>query len=215
MALALDLPGVKALLLGGADTLWDDVEAVEALTGGPWAGLVIACNDAGVAWPHRLDHWATLHPEHFYSLPAATGDQPPHPGWIEQRKELGHPNGFTTWARRERGLVDRLCETWGGGSSGLLCVAVAAKLGVTHAILCGIPMESRPHFNDHHRTGRADWTAADNHWRGWIRAGNQTRMEPWVRSMSGRTRATFGGPTHDWLAGPGQERAGFGPKPKR
>ncbi len=190
---------MKALLLGGAETLWSDVQAVETLIGRPWDGAVIACNDAGVHWPRFLDHWCTLHPEQFRTWPDGG------PGWLEQRTELGHPDGYVTWARRTPKLVDRLCNTWGGGSSGLLCVAVAEKVGVTHAILCGIPMEATPHFNDHHRTGRDPWPSADSHWRAWERPNARRRMETWVRSMSGRTRALLGAPTLEWLAAGGRK----------
>ena len=50
-----------AIVLGGADCVWDDVLAWEAIYGRRWDGLVAAANDIGCHWPRPLDHWATLH----------------------------------------------------------------------------------------------------------------------------------------------------------
>lgn len=208
---------MRALILGSGYCLWDDVEEVERLVGREWDGLVIACNDAGVLWPRFLDHWVTMHPEQYRLWPntkvglreewAAAGRAPEayddwaqtRPGWVEQRAMLGHPDGFVRWARRNPDMVDRIVQTWGGGSSGLLAVATAEKLGATHAILCGMPMDRTPHVNDHHKCGSDPWMAADNHWRAWVRSKARRRMETWVRSMNGRTREHLGAPTLDWL----------------
>src|SRR5688572_6460764 len=54
-----------ALLLGGADCVWDDVNALESMLGSTWPGIVIAVNDIGAMWPRRLDHWCSLHMENM------------------------------------------------------------------------------------------------------------------------------------------------------
>ena len=190
---------VRAICLGGADTLWDDVERLEEMIGEEWPGLVIACNDAGVHWPRFLDHWCSLHPEQFRRFPDRS------PGWIEQRAAMGHPDGYATWARRNPELVDHLMHTWGCGSSGMMTVMLAERLGCTHAILCGIPMDERPHFNDHHKDGRKPWASWKNHRRGWQRNRAIPRMGGWVKSMSGWTREVLGEPTLDWLETGGRQ----------
>lgn len=180
-----------ALILGGADCLWEDVDRLGELLSRPWPGIVIATNDAGVHWPGRLDHWVTLHPEKFERVcpPGDTGE------WLARRSARGHPGGFTTWSRRADHIVDRLLEGWNGGSSGLFAVAVAHHLGVSRAVLCGVPMDERRHFHEAH--GGRPWEWADKHWQVWLR--HRERIAGWVRSMSGRTREQFGLPTLEWL----------------
>jgi hypothetical protein len=170
-----------ALVLGGADCLWDDVRGAEQCASNP---LVVACNNAGVVWPGRLDHWATLHPEELR--------------WrIERRAERGHPNGYETWTRPyAHGMKDRerVCRHvltgWSEGSSGFLALGVALQVA-DKAILCGIPMDERPHFD---RVG--GWESADKHWGAWL--DRAPSIEGRVRSMSGRTRDLFGAPDEEW-----------------
>lgn len=172
----------RALILGGAETLWDDVDGALQLTGGAWPGRVVAVNEAGVHWEGDLHHWVSYHPEHMQ-------------GWAERRAANGYRGDFTTWARRMEPWVDRQAPHWDGGSSGLLAVAVCHELGMERVILCGVPIERRPHFHD--RDDGRPWKYADTHWRKWKKAA--PKMAGWVRSMSGRTRDLLGEPTTEWL----------------
>lgn len=181
-----------ALILGGAECVWDDVEELEEeVLGREWPGLVIATNDAGADWPRRLDHWVSFHPEKFLEVmpPGNTG------AWVEERRRNGHPDGAVLWARRAEHIVDRLVEPWDGGSSGLLACVVAHELACTRGVLCGVPMDRRPHYHRGH--GGEPWKWADKHWREW--ETNEDRIQGWVRSMSGRTEVMLGRPTLDWL----------------
>lgn len=173
-----------ALVLGAADCLPEDVEAATALVDYREC-LVVACNDAGILWPHRLDHWATLHPNELW--------------WRErQRRERGYPDGYVTWTKvwppelkENEAICDRTLDGW-QGSSGLLALGAALQ----HAeagILCGIPMDPRPHIRRRKR-----WGAAHNYRDRW-EALHDT-LAPRVRSMSGWTMERFGEPTPDWLA---------------
>lgn len=180
-------PIMMGLVLGGADCVWDDLRALEAMAG-PWPGTVVAVNTIGALWPHRLDHWATLHPEKMGL-------------WIEARAENGHPPGFTIWAheldrwhsKRGRELVDRtLPVPMKTGSSGLFAVDVARAVGCERVVLCGVPMTASPHF------GRSEaWPEADRYWPRWVERLAELSS---VRSMSGRTRDLLGAPSPGWLA---------------
>lgn len=187
-----------ALLLGGSARLWDDVDAVNALVGGPWPGLVIACNDAGLHWPGRLDHWVSLHWEKFFG-PARDGSG----DWIRRRLESGLPTDFALWTRKKQPDHSELLaeEQWGPGSSGYLMVPVARR-NITApnpaAILCGVPMDCSEHF-DRPRP----WTNFQRHRRAWWR--DRPRLG-WVRSMSrgqnGETSWTMkllGVPDTEWM----------------
>lgn len=175
-----------ALILGGASTLWADVASLEGFIGRPWPGIVVACNEAGVYWPRRLDYWTSFHPQFF-------------PLWEKERFARGGPRGYVRFARRGiPGLADRSVRPWGGGSSGLLCVAVAkVELALPRGVLCGVPLDDRPHFHD--RDKGKSWKAADQHWRIW--EPHIDGLRGWLRSMSGRTRKVFGAPTMRWLNG--------------
>ena len=54
--------GPLALVIGGSAGVWDDIAAALDIAE---PDCVFACNDIGTRWPHQLDGWATLHPEHM------------------------------------------------------------------------------------------------------------------------------------------------------
>lgn len=174
---------VLAIVLGGGDSVWDDLQDLPV---DPLAHTILAVNDAGIYWPHRLDHWVTMHAEELEHRKA-------------RRADRGHPDGYVTWTKpyakgwehMER-LADRVMPGWMRGSSGMLAVGVALEVA-DHVVLCGVPMDDRPHFN---RT--YGWTACD-HFRGaWVE--NEHKMRGRVRSMSGWTRDLLGGCDAEWLA---------------
>jgi len=179
-----------ALVLGGAGNVWTDIDA--ALDLGEFSG-VVACNDAGAAYPGDLDAWVSLHGEKFgiwasarvaagYSWPSAilahmeassTKGLPP---CVTGRTEFRFPGQPTT------------------GSSGLFALKVALiDLGFDQAVLCGVPLSAEPgHFFD-----TAAWTAAAAHKRGWHEALPHIKHR--ARSMSGWTKEVLGSPDTEWL----------------
>jgi hypothetical protein len=179
---------VIALALGGASCLHADLAEAAKLVD-PAACTIVACNDAGIDWPHHLDEWATM-----------------HAGEMELRKAkraaLGHPDGYRTWTRPHPfGMQDRdrMCdELLAGysGSSGLLAVGVAIKTGHRRVMLCGIPMDTSEHYN---RSGA--WNAGPGYRPRWEEIGDHLRR--YCRSFSGWTRDFLGGPpTAEWLGAP-------------
>lgn len=203
-----------AVVLGGADTLWDDVAAAAALLtgelrierpppsitgddgpvpsiGGAPRPSVIATNAAGVYYPGHVDHWVTLHPEWWLGLPDSM------PGWMDQRRIRGGNLDAVRWSDRAlphwaQWNVDRITPRW-RGTSGLLAVKVAVELGFPRIVLCGIPMEDRGHF-DEPAKGFAGATTFQTEWKQVMH-----HFDGRVRSMSGWTRKVHGAPTREWL----------------
>jgi hypothetical protein len=173
---------LSALVLGSGNSLQKDKAEALALFD---PHLVIACNHAARDEPGRVDHWVTMHPDLL-------------PMWLEQRRRAGLPEPGQLWAARHRAhrcpVETNRIENW-GGSSGLLCVAVAFELGVQRIVLAGVPMSKNyAHFDDVKK-----WEEARNYWSAWER--NLGRMDDRVRSLSGWTQMLLGSPTREWLHG--------------
>lgn len=183
---------MNALVLGAADCLFHDVQQVAK-----WAHetrpVVIAVNDAGHVWPGRINHWVSLHAEFF-------------PVWRLMRDEEGRNSDYETWTRlsnRSKDVpnIDHWLGHWGVGSSGLYAVTVAQHLGCKRVVLCGMPMDSRPHIADHEKYGTDAWpqSEVDIHREGWT--FHQADRLTDVRSCSGWTRELLGSPEGGWLYG--------------
>jgi len=97
------------------------------------------------------------------------------------------------------------------GSSGLFGVKVAlADFGFDQAVLCGIPMDTRPHFTDGDQ-----WHQALRFRPRWQALSPALRDR--IRSMSGWTREWFGAPGGKKTASPDsrsgeQPQRGKGPR---
>lgn len=182
---------VHALILGGADCRMSDVEALEAMMGRPWDGVVIAVNDAGMDWPRTLDHWVSLHAHQFVSRVRHTGNG----DWVARRRLNGYAPARHLWGHT-RGLPEPIGQApnrWPGGSSGLYAVEFAAReRGHSHIVLCGVPMDATR--NSYHG---ADWQAYRRHREPWKKHAHLFRDR--VRSMSGWTADLLGLPDPAWL----------------
>lgn len=172
-------PPRRALILGGAKTVWEDVEAALALSE---FDCVIAANDVGAHWSGKLDHWVSLHPDRLAR-------------WILERERKGYPNGFATWAHKKLAgcQIDNTTSDW-KGSSGLFAAKVALELGYNRIVLCGVPLSADgAHFFD-----PKPWAAFQAFRFGWI--AHRPLLVPHVRSMSGWTQELLGAPDRNWLA---------------
>lgn len=176
-----------AMVLGGADCVWQDIQWYDEFTFGQWPGLVIAANDIGCHVP-TLDHWVSFHVNKF--------DE-----WRRRRAENGLPPGFATWGWKHDQPVNWAVHAWAAGSSGMLAAQVALELGCTKVLLCGIPMTQRAHFAEskEFNSETTVWSESDLHWRSWLRVHELGLFEDRVRSVSGRTRDLFGEPNLEWL----------------
>jgi hypothetical protein len=171
-----------ALILGGADCLFDDIEAALELTGpGP---IIIATNHAGRDYHGHVDHWVSMHAELLAF-------------WANERAKAGRGPAGRLWsaAHRQGGTssIDRIASP--GGSSGLLAVFVGLELGLDRLILCGVPMQpAARHYDD-----MRPWTEARQYLPAWRRA--VPTIVDRVRSMSGATADLLGRPDEEWLNG--------------
>lgn len=169
-----------ALCLGGAVSVWSDLEIARDMIGGA-PHIVVACNYAGIQYSGRIDAWATLHHEWFNF-------------WREQRAALGRNTDYRSFIHAPLPGVTAEVEPHGWyGSSGLYTAQVAFnQLGATGAILCGVPMdEAQPHI---HTPGR--WQETSRYKPGFAAAKAEGAN---IRSMSGWTADIFGRPTRDWV----------------
>lgn len=179
----------RALVVGGAACVWDDLDAAADL--GEF-DAVLAVNDMVAAYAGPVDFAVSLHPEHFAEWCRRRDDQ----GFTRPGKFIAH-KGNTLEGRRE---VFPELETveyrWPGmsvsGSSGLFAVKVALENGFDRIVLCGVPMDAEAHFFD-----AAPWEHFDTFRPAWTEQFN--RYAPYTRSMSGWTRALLGAPTMEWL----------------
>jgi hypothetical protein len=174
-----------ALCLGSAAGVYDDVRALELVTGrrADSFDMIVAVNDIAARWP-RITHMVSLHQEKLFR-------------WQTDRRIAGLNDDYLTVAlyfptQRPLPRVDFKSGDW-GGSSGLFAVKVALEFGATHAICCGIPMTRTAHFNKD-----KPWAEVDSYrdaWRRWFK-----HYAARTKSMSGYTRTLLGEPTDVWLA---------------
>jgi hypothetical protein len=170
---------VALILGGGNDVFAEYVEALKlcATAGTPWK--VFACNDMLEAFPGTIDNGVTLHPEKLI-------------GWLSRREAAGKARPVVMWAHRHFANVDQWSRDW-SGSVGLFAVKIAREERFRKIICCGVPMNP----DAQHFKRKKTWTSANAFRRGWL--ANARAIRPFVRSMSGWTRDTFGPPTVEWL----------------
>jgi hypothetical protein len=175
-----------ALVLGSGSGVWADVEA--ALDIG-WFDGAVACNDAAAAWPGALDAAVSYHPAqwpHWLRRRALAGFEPP-------ARVMGHETASGRLARVFERVESKFTGQQECGSSGLFALKVAlVDLGFDKAVLCGVPMDPRPHFDKPGAWG--DWKV---HRQGWIEA--LPSIAGRARSMSGWTAQLLGRPDEAWL----------------
>ena len=165
------------LILGGADSVWPDIEA--ALDLGEFYGIVGA-NLIGIYWPGSFDAFVSLHPDKFKI-------------WAERRRRRGLPAHKALIGNTD--TDPRFPGQEGPGSSGLFALKVALiDLGFDRAVLCGVPLTTTPHFND-----AADWRHATYYHAAFHSILPQIAHR--TRSMSGLTRDVLGSPTSEWISG--------------
>lgn len=175
-----------ALALGGANCLHRDL--IEYLTDHGNPDGVVACNEAGAEWPGELNAWVSLHPRYFEQK-----------GWVAKREANGYPPCRRYFGHVGAKLDGATVEPVGymlpgqekTASSGIFAAKVALiDLGFDRVVLCGVPMDERPHFH-----------GADNWTKGTRARDFRVQLEKVdsdvlarMRSMSGWTRDFLGGP---------------------
>lgn len=171
-----------ALILGGANTVFADIEEAYSLFA---PEEVFAINDI-VEHHEDVDHFCTMHPEKsglWLANRQEASFDPPKKLWTSHDRVLRAPTGLSFEAVR---------NTRGG--SGLLAIHVALKLGYEKIVLAGIPMEA----NANHFFNTASWRECRLYQVVWEK--DPFLRDDKVRSLSGWTMREFGKPTPEWLA---------------
>lgn len=168
-----------ALVLGGADCLWTDVEAYT----GPVDG-VVACNDAGTVWPGFLDAWVSLHPESFPRWTAARAAAGHHPA----ARLLAHQMPKNAPDIGVEVIPHKLPGMRYSANSGLFAAKVAlCDLEFDRVVFCGVPLTPTAHFFD-----PRPWKVATQYHEYWAQIPPEYAAR--MRSMSGWTRELLGAP---------------------
>jgi len=180
--------GIKiGLALGSATCLFRDLDDALDLTE---FDVVVAANEAGVAYSGRLDAWVTLHPIEM----SARVDRRESRRYTPCVDIVSHLTNET-----HPGITRQVEYKFKGqrrsGSSGLFAVKYAlVELGCSHVICAGIPISAELGRID----GRDLWGNAPVFRGGWLDALPHIKNQ--VRSMSGWTSRLLGTPTSEWLS---------------
>ena len=176
-----------ALCIGGASGAL--AEAEEALSWGP--RYVVACNDIGTLWPHRLDAYVTLHPEKIEA-------------WRDARRANGYPDAdeYAAWGEYVPEWAQR--APWFGfdgtrdaPSSGMFAARWAMiEMGADRVVLAGVPLD-RTRLHEHAPIP----FEAGGSYREIVREMTPRRYAERIRSMSGWTAEHFGQASEEWANG--------------
>ena len=180
----------RALVVGCADSVWNEVEAAQKLA---TFDAFYVVKMAGIHWDQGYFHWITLHPEYMTRYRA-------------ERTKINLPDSFEIVGP----LIDELGLHWehpcdrrvsyrwpnmtSSGSSGLFAVKVALDDGHDRVVLAGVPMERD---GNHFARGKT-WTQRDCFADAWTQMAS--KIKPNVRSLSGWTQQLLGAPDTEWLS---------------
>jgi len=193
----------RALIVGCASCVWDDVRAAFDLCN---YHAIYCVKQMGIHWPGKFEVFVTLHPEAMDS-------------YEHQRKVLGFPDGYQIVAppakelgmHGEKGnIARRVSYLWpnsdgsSSASSGIYGAKIALDDGFERAVLAGVPMTPEGgHFLPETKsvtggTRGKVWTGCGAFEIGFNNALPYLMNR--VKSMSGRTQKVLGAPTKEWLA---------------
>lgn len=171
----------RCLIVGGADCVFDDVEAALSLS--EFEDVIVVKRMLPV-WRGPVTAFASLHPDTVANA-------------VRARDRAGLPMGFDIYTNKRpqgaRALDIKVIPDL-RGSSGLFAVAAALQYPrIDRIVLCGVPIDSRPHFDR-----SKNWDHFLHYRQGWTQ--NIGMLKQRVRSMSGWTSTLLGKPTEQWLS---------------
>jgi hypothetical protein len=124
-----------AVILGGSSTVWEDYRKVQSIRA-PQDLIHFAVNDIAMHFNKApVDHICSLHSEMMLALKIMRKvrfhETPVCNGW-----KSGDGVDVAWWGKL----------TNNGGTSSLFAVEVALALGVKEVLVCGVTLDSRPHY---------------------------------------------------------------------
>lgn len=160
-------------IVGSHPDVTKEIEAVPKY--GAWDVMAIGL-DAVNKYLERILYVATYHPVEIEMI-------------RERRRSVGGNLDYRVISHESHPGVDIIIRDWWrpSGSSALLGVQAALRLGYTKIVLCGCPLTGLNDKGCKYDTFQSGWKA------------HQKEVAPYVRSMSGWTREFLGGPTMEWL----------------
>lgn len=183
--------GRSLLVAGSARGVWEDLALFGRVDDGAWD--VMALNVMGAFYPGRLEHWASLHPEHVGGLARLRRDV------VDGRETHFHTSRPFMPAPERPAEGARPWHAWAfanlGGTTGAFAALVGLGLGYDRVVLAGVPMDNSGHFYDAPWVrGTGTFAFGDpNYQTVWCELRDRV-FEGRVTSLSGRTR--------DWLGAP-------------
>jgi len=130
----------------------------------------------------KVEHWTSLHYEHFYLRDIYFKD-----------------HGIKTHGKEKLGNVDYVWAINRDGGGGLFAVKIALLLGYKKIIIAGMPMDNRPRFYDHPQAACQFTDGAIN--LGWKCFKGEIGKENGdkIKAISGFPKTLFGGFIPEWL----------------
>jgi len=179
----------RALVIGCAAEVWQEVEAAQALA---TFDAIYAVKMAGIHWEGYF-HWITLHPE-FMDRYKAERRTLGLPDTYEVVAPQAHEVGAHAHHPADRRVTYRWPNMSSSGSSGLFAAKVALEDGHDRVVLAGVPMQREA---SHFQRARP-WVDVDGFMPAWNVA--KSHLLGKVKSMSGWTQNLLGAPDAQWLA---------------
>lgn len=168
---------MKTLIItGSAECVNDDIEAMRPIGDLQPCDYLAVGLDAVDKYTWQIKYVSTYHEEEI-------------PAIRERRKSIGGNTDYQVISHLAHPGVDICIADWWNpsGSSALLGVQAALRLGYTRIILCGCPLEGKNPAGASYGNFREGW------------APRKSELKDNVRSMSGWTAEFLGKPTEDWL----------------
>ncbi len=168
---------MKAVLYitGAHQDVLSDIEAVPKVGEREFMAIGLDAVDK-YAWP--ILYMATYHPVEIDII-------------RHRRHAAGGNTDYKVISHERKPGVDICIEDWWkpSGSSALLGVQAALRMGYTRIVLCGCPLIGQNDKGGKYETFRAGWKE------------RKDSVGPYVRSMSGWTAELLGKPTAEWMRG--------------
>jgi hypothetical protein len=181
----VDSESGTAVVLGNAMCVWDDIRKL------PAHDAVIAINDVGAYYRHKVHHWISYHDQCL--IPFREVRRSKH-----RNDPMLHAHFLENVNAEEIYDIHYWNLTYHYSTSGILAVLIGLLLGYDKLILAGMPADNTPDF----------WQDPNV----WNSQGTKVRHKLWqivmdrvpdiqrcCRSVSGHTMQWLGAPDAEWL----------------
>lgn len=176
-----------AVILANAACVWDDIRKL------PAHDAVIAVNDIGAYYRHKVHHWVSYHDlclQPFLQVRRNKHRNDPqlHAHFLEDMHNNKGQPGVHYWNL-----------TYHYSTSGILAVLVGLLLGYDKLILAGMPADNTPDFWQDPAIWNSQGTKVRHRlWQ--VVMDRVPEIKRCTRSLSGHTMKWLGAPDNEWLS---------------